>query len=88
MQSSRQLSNSKDILSKQLSLNRRLNRRMPRSQDFFREIDVESTVLEEFVFWLSRLHYPEVLNHFFLHLLPNDDYKLALTRSGLYFWIV
>ena len=44
-------------------------------------IDENSTVLEEFVFWLSRLHYPDVLNHFFLHLLPNDDYKKELTRA-------
>ena len=40
----------------------------------------KSTVLDEFVFWLSKFHYPDVLNNFFLHLLPNDEYKKRLTR--------
>lgn len=38
-----------------------------------------STVLEEFAFWLSRMHFPDTLNNFLLHLLPNDAYKEQLT---------
>lgn len=51
------------------------------AEDLKSKIDENSSVLEEFVFWLSRLHYPDVMNHFFLHLLPNDEYKKELTRA-------
>ncbi|CAG5089665.1 Oidioi.mRNA.OKI2018_I69.PAR.g12296.t1.cds [Oikopleura dioica] len=43
------------------------------------DLSSSSTVLEEFAFWLSRMHFPDTLNNFLLHLLPNDAYKEQLT---------
>ena len=39
------------------------------------------TLLEEFSYWQGRLHYPENINQLFLHLLPNNEFKEALTTA-------